>query len=84
MYTNHDIYKIYICYIKKKDRFEKLTKIEQYIVIAMCIILMLLTFVMALSIFAGFQEAYTWIHLLLLPQLFGVMWALFKLRKLSQ
>eukprot|EP01084_Bolivina_argentea_P242723 407107_1 len=67
-----------------RNGFDKLTKIEQYVVIGILASLMLLTFIMALSIFAGFQEAYTWIHLLLLPQLFGIMWALYKLRKLSQ
>ena len=81
MYCILPIMPIYMIYL---DAFQKLSKIEQYIVIAVCVVLMLLTFIMALSIFLGFQNSYTWIHLLLLPQLFGIMWALFKLRKLSQ
>eukprot|EP01083_Nonionella_stella_P069629 185716_1 len=73
---------------KKKNRnpnesFRKLSVLEQHIAIVACVILMIFTFILALAIFAGFQESYTWIHLLILPELFGVMYALFKLRQLS-
>ena len=56
---------------------------EQYVVVTLIIVLILLSFIMALAIFAEYMNEMTWIHLLLLPQLFGVMWALFKLKKLS-
>lgn len=66
------------------DGFEKLNKIEQYCVIAICFMFILLTLLLAMSIFMAFNEKHTWVHLLLLPQLFGIMFGLFKLRKLSQ
>ena len=65
------------------DGVAKLHKLEHFLVITTCMILAVCSFMMTFSIFAAFQEAYTWIHLLLVPQLLGLLWALAKLRTLS-
>jgi len=63
------------------NQFEKLSKWKQYMVVIICVVLILLTLVMTMSIFGGHNN---WIHLLLLPQLFGISWALLKLKKMSE
>jgi len=58
--------------------------IEHCLLLTTCSILTICSFMMTFSIFAAFQEYYTWINLLLVPQLLGLLWALIKVRSLSQ